>query len=276
MSSLNINGKLLDLQIPVVMGIINCTPDSFYDGGATLTVDHALRQTEKMIHEGAKIIDVGGYSSRPDGQDISVEEEKSRVLPVIEAIAKRFEVGLSCDSFRESVITQALSHGANIVNDISAGKLDEEMLETVGSAQVPYIMMHMRGTPQTMKSLTNYENLITDINLYFSKRIAAARSHGINDIVIDAGFGFAKTVEQNYELLKKMNLLKAHDVPILAGLSRKSMIYKTLGIEAKDALNGTTALHMVALQKGASILRVHDVKEAVETIQLFQALQKYA
>ena len=258
------------------MGIVNCTPDSFYDGGAALKVDNALRQAEKMIEEGAKIIDVGGYSSRPDGEDISVEEEKKRVLPVIEAIAKRFEIGLSCDSFRESVITQALSHGANIVNDISAGRLDEKMLETVGRAQVPYIMMHMRGTPQTMKSLTDYDNLMVDINFYLSERIATARAHGINDIVIDAGFGFAKTVDQNFELLQKMNLLEAHDVPILAGLSRKSMIYKTLGVEAKEALNGTTALHMVALQNGASILRVHDVKEAVETVKLFEALQKSA
>ncbi|MGB5982240.1 MAG: dihydropteroate synthase [Nonlabens sp.] len=272
MSTLNCNGRLIDLSTPIVMGIVNCTPDSFYDGGKAIKVDDALRQAERMIHEGAKIIDVGGYSSRPSGQHISVGEETARIVPVIEAISQRFDVALSCDSFRESVIRKALSHGANIVNDISAGKLDAEMLKTVGKANVPYIMIHMRGMPQTMKSLTDYDDLMIEINLYFSKRIAAARACGVNDIVIDPGFGFAKTREQNFELLKNLNLLKAQDVPILAGLSRKSMIYKTLDIDANDALNGTTALHMVALQNGASILRVHDVKEAVQAIKLFQAL----
>jgi len=272
MSTLNCNGRLIDLATPVVMGIVNCTPDSFYDGGKAIKVSDALKQAEQMITDGAMIIDVGGYSSRPDGTDIPVDEELRRVIPVIDAIASKFEVGLSCDSFRESVITKALSHGANIVNDISAGKLDTEMLKTVGKANVPYIMMHMKGTPQNMKSLSQYDDLMIDINLYFSKRIAAARACGINDIVIDPGFGFAKTVEQNFELLNRMDLLQAHGVPILAGVSRKSMIYKTLGVKAQDALNGTTALHMVALQKGASILRVHDVKEAIETIKLYKAL----
>jgi dihydropteroate synthase len=255
------------------MGIVNCTPDSFYDGGALKKIDDALRQVDLMLTEGAAIIDVGGYSSRPDGTHIPVEEEINRVIPVIEAIIKEFPSAVvSCDSFRESVISKALSRGIHIVNDISAGLLDEKMLPTVGKAKVPYIMMHMRGTPQTMKTLTDYDDLLKDMNLYFSERIAAARSHGINDVVIDPGFGFAKNLTQNFELLQHLELLKAHGVPILAGLSRKSMIYKTLKTNAAGALNGTTALHMVALMKGSNILRVHDVKEAVETIRLFEQL----
>jgi dihydropteroate synthase len=256
------------------MGIINCTPDSFYDGGATQNVTTALHQAEKMLNDGATILDIGGYSSRPDGAHISVEEESSRIIPVINAIIGEFpSVVLSCDSFRESVITQAISHGIKIVNDISAGMLDEKMLQTVGRAQIPYIMMHMRGTPQTMKMLTDYKNLIVDINVYFSERIAAARSFGINDIIIDPGYGFAKTTAQNFELLDKLKLLKPHGVPILAGVSRKSMIYKTLETDAAGSLNGTTALHMAALLNGSSILRVHDVKEAMETIALYKQLK---
>jgi dihydropteroate synthase len=255
------------------MGIVNCTPDSFYDGGR-LSSDHAiLSQVEKMLDEGATFIDVGGYSSRPDGQDISVEEECQRVLPVLELVGNSFpSVALSCDSFRESVITKALQHGANLVNDISAGLLDANMLATVGRAKVPYIMMHMRGTPQTMKSQAVYTDLLHEVIFYFSERIAAARAAGINDVIIDPGYGFAKTIAQNFELLQHLNLLQSLDVPILAGLSRKSMIYRTLEITAQEALNGTTALHMVALQQGATILRVHDVREAMETIALFKAV----
>lgn len=273
MSTINCAGKLLDLSQPVVMGIVNCTPDSFYDGGNIKKTTDALRQVEIMLDEGASIIDVGGYSSRPDGTHISIEEELSRVIPVIDAVMKEFpDAIVSCDSFRESVIIKALSSGIHIVNDISAGLLDDKMLQTVAKAQVPYIMMHMRGTPQTMKSLVAYDNLMIDINLYFSERIAAARSYGINDILIDPGFGFSKTIEQNFEILDQLDLLQAHHVPILTGLSRKSMIYKTLKVEATAALNGTTALHMAALLKGSSILRVHDVREAVETIKLFKQL----
>jgi dihydropteroate synthase len=255
------------------MGIVNCTPDSFYDGGKLSSDAAILSQVEKMLRDGATFIDVGGYSSRPDGQDIAVEEECQRVLPSLEIISKNFHgIALSCDSFRESVISKALQHGANMVNDISAGLLDGNMLATVASAQVPYVMMHMRGTPQTMKTQTSYDDLVHEVIFYFSERIAAARAAGINDIVIDPGFGFAKTTEQNFELLKNLNLLQSLDVPILAGLSRKSMIYKTLNISAQEALNGSTALHIVALQQGATILRVHDVKEAIETIKLYNAL----
>lgn len=273
MATINCAGRLIDLSTPHVMGIVNCTPDSFYDGGR-LSSDHAiLSQVEKMLDEGATFIDVGGYSSRPDGQDISVEEECQRVLPVLELVGTSFpSVALSCDSFRESVITKALQHGANLVNDISAGLLDANMLATVGRAKVPYIMMHMRGTPQTMKSQAVYTDLLHEVIFYFSERIAAARAAGINDVIIDPGYGFAKTIAQNFELLQHLNLLQSLDVPILAGLSRKSMIYRTLEITAQEALNGTTALHMVALQQGVAILRVHDVQEAMETIALFKAV----
>lgn len=274
MSTINCAGALIDLSTPHVMGIVNCTPDSFYDGGRLTSDRVVLSQVEKMLQDGATFIDVGGYSSRPDGQDITVEEECQRVLPALELISKHFSgVALSCDSFRESVISKSLQHGANLVNDISAGLLDSHMLTTVARAQVPYIMMHIRGTPQTMRNLTDYKNVTTDVIHYFSERIAVARAHGIHDIVIDPGFGFAKTTAQNYELLANLSLLKQLDVPMLAGISRKSMIYKTLNITPEFALNGTTALHMVALQQGATILRVHDVKEAMETITLFKALQ---
>jgi dihydropteroate synthase len=273
MATINCAGALIDLSTPHVMGIVNCTPDSFYDGGKLKNDAAILNQVEKMLEDGATFIDVGGYSSRPNGTDISVNEELSRVLPVLDLITSRFKVkGLSCDSFRESVIEKALQHGASIVNDISAGLLSEPMLQTVGNAKVPYIMMHMRGTPQSMKAMTSYENMAVEINYYFSERIAAARACGINDIIIDPGFGFAKTREQNFKLLSDLELLHAHQVPILAGVSRKSMIYKTLDITAQEALNGTTALHMACLLKGAKILRVHDVKEAVETIQLYKEI----
>lgn len=274
MKTINCGGHLLNLSKPVVMGILNCTPDSFYDGGTLKKVEDALQRVDRMITDGAQIIDIGGYSSRPDGTHISVEEEIDRVIPVIEAVRSNFpDAVLSCDSFRESVIAQALSTGIHIVNDISAGLLDDNMLETVGKAKVPYIMMHMRGTPQTMKSLTNYEDLMTEVNFYFSQRIAAARSQGINDIIIDPGYGFAKTIDQNFHLLKHLPLLESHGVPILSGLSRKSMIYKTLNTDSSKALNGTTALHMVALLNGSRILRVHDVREAIETVELFQQLK---
>ncbi len=273
MPTINCNGSLIDLSTPRIMGIVNCTPDSFYDGGKLKTDNNILDQVETMLTDGADFIDVGGYSSRPDGEDISVDEELRRVLPVIELIQKHFEVdGLSCDSFRESVITAALQHGATMVNDISAGKLDEKMLATVAKAQVPYILMHMRGTPQTMKQMTDYDDIIKEMIFYFSERIAAARAAGINDIIIDLGFGFAKTREQNFYLLKNLELFKNLEVPILTGVSRKSMIYKTLGITPAGALNGTTALHMAALMNGSNILRVHDVKEAVETVRLYGKL----
>ena len=273
MATINCAGTLIDLSTPHTMGIVNCTPDSFYDGGKLKNDAAILNQVETMLDAGATFIDVGGYSSRPDGTDISVEEELSRVLPVLDLITARFDIkGLSCDSFRESVIEKAINHGATIVNDISAGLLSEKMLQAVGKAKIPYIMMHMRGTPQTMKTMTHYDNMVVDINRYFSERVAAARACGLDDLIIDPGFGFAKSTQQNFELLSDLDLLKAHGLPVLAGISRKSMIYKTLDCTAQESLNGTTALNMMCLMKGAKILRVHDVKEAMETIALYNQL----
>ncbi|MBF4984722.1 dihydropteroate synthase [Nonlabens mediterrranea] len=274
MYTINCSGRLIDLSIPRVMGIVNATPDSFYDGGKLKSDLDLLNQVSKMLTDGATFIDIGGYSSRPDGKDISIEEELNRVIPVVDLLVREFKnLNLSLDSFRASVIDHAIQHGVNMVNDISAGLLDQNVINTVARHQVPYIMMHMRGTPQTMKSMTDYSHLITDINLYFSERIATARAAGINDVIIDPGYGFAKTIDQNFHLLKNQKILNAHEVPVLSGISRKSMIYKTLESSASQALNGTSALHMICLQQGASILRVHDVKEANEVIQLYHMLE---
>ncbi|MCK8481525.1 dihydropteroate synthase [Psychroserpens algicola] len=256
------------------MGILNVTPDSFYDGGRFKNKSLVIRQVETMLNEGATFIDLGAYSSRPDAEDISVDEELQRSLPIVEFITKNFpEVLLSIDTFRSEVAKACVEAGACMVNDISAGHLDKKMLKTVAGLQVPYIMMHMRGNPKTMQQLTNYKVLVKDILLYFSERIAKARALGIIDLIVDPGFGFAKTTAQNYELLNKLEHLNRTDLPILAGLSRKSMIYKPLETTANNALNGTTILNTIALQKGASILRVHDVKEAIECIKLTQQLR---
>lgn len=271
--SINCNGKLVDLNTPKVMGVLNITPDSFYDGGRYKDAKSILNQTEKLISEGATFLDIGAYSSRPGADFISENEELQRIVPVVELIQKKNpDVLISVDSFRAKVIRECVSAGAVISNDISAGKLDPDMIKTVGELGVPYIMMHMRGTPQTMKNLITYQHLINEIYAYFSKQIELARQHHITDIIIDPGFGFAKTLAQNYELLKQMEFFKNLNCPILAGVSRKSMIYKVLGCTANEALNGTTALNMAALMNGACILRVHDVKEAVECIKLFNQL----
>lgn len=266
---INCKGKLIDLSSPKVMGILNCTPDSFFDGGKYKDEQSLLTQTEKMLLDGADFIDIGAYSSRPDAGFVAEEEELRRIVPVVEMLNKHFpETLLSIDTFRAKIAEACINAGAAIVNDISAGHLDENMLPTVGRLKVPYIMMHMRGNPQTMQSLTQYDDIVSDMLFYFSERIAAARDHGIDDLIIDPGFGFAKKLEQNYEVLNKLELFKITGVPILTGLSRKSMIYKFLGITPGEALNGTTALNTIALMKGANILRVHDVKEAVETVKL--------
>jgi dihydropteroate synthase len=255
------------------MGVLNITPDSFYDGGRYKDAKSILNQTEKLISEGATFLDIGAYSSRPGADFISENEELKRIVPVVELIQKNNpDVLISIDSFRAKVIRECVSAGAVISNDISAGKLDPDMIKTVGELGVPYIMMHMRGTPQTMKNHTTYQHLINEIYAYFSKQIELARQHNITDIIIDPGFGFAKTLAQNYELLNQMEFFKNLNCPILTGVSRKSMIYKVLGCTAEEALNGTTALNMVALMNGACILRVHDVKEAVECIKLFNQL----
>jgi len=271
--TINCKGTLIDLSAPKVMGILNLTPDSFYDGGQHKDEKSILKHTEKMLSEGATFIDIGAYSSRPNADNISEAEELKRILPIVERILKTFpETLISIDTFRSQVAKQTIEAGAAMINDISAGKMDHHMLKTVAHLQVPYIMMHMRGTPQTMQQQTVYDNLVKDILFYFSERLAAAKQLGIVDLIIDPGFGFAKTLEQNFELLNKLELFNIYDHPLLIGVSRKSMIYKTLNNTAKDALNGTSVLNTVALQKSASILRVHDVKEAMETIKLVESL----
>ncbi|RCT56208.1 dihydropteroate synthase [Winogradskyella sp. KYW1333] len=271
--TINCKGRLLDLNSPKVMGILNVTPDSFYDGGKYKDELEILNQVETMLNDGATIIDVGGYSSRPGGKEIKINEEISRVVPVVELILNKFpETLISIDTFRSKVAQKSIVAGASIVNDISAGHLDSDMLSTVGKLGVPYIMMHMRGNPKTMQNQTQYEDLVKEVNSYFAERISIAHEHKIIDIIIDPGFGFAKTLEQNFELLNKFELLQIVGKPILAGVSRKSMIYKTLDTSSEKALNGTTALNMLALQKGAKILRVHDVKEAMECVTLFNKL----
>ena len=255
------------------MGILNITPDSFYDGGKFKTDQSFLNQTEKMLFEGASFIDIGAASSNPKADAVSEEEELRRITKVVELVLKNFPHAiLSIDTFRSEVARECISRGAAIINDISAGHLDDKMLKTVAELNVPYIMMHMRGNPQTMQSYTNYGDIIKEIIFYFSERIHLARGYGINDIIIDPGFGFSKTTVQNFEVLNHLEQFAMLNLPILAGFSRKSMIYKTLKSTAEEALNGTSVLNTVALQKGANILRVHDVKEAVECIKLYSAL----
>lgn len=263
----------MDLSTPKVMGIINVTPDSFFSGSRKESEADVLRQAEKMISEGAEILDIGGYSTRPGAAEVTNEEEINRVCGPIEAISKQFpDIPISIDTFRADVAAAAVGSGATIVNDISAGLLDAQMLETVGKLKVPYIAMHTRGTPQTMKELTSYDDLLKEVMQYFSERIAKCKEAGIKDIIVDPGFGFAKTIEQNYYLLNSVDYLKQLGLPLLIGVSRKSMIYKVLNIEPEAALNGTTVLNTLALLKGASILRVHDVKEAVEAVKLINQI----
>lgn len=271
--TLNCKGQLIDISSPKIMGILNVTPDSFFDGGRYKNDTIILSQVEKMLNDGATFIDVGAYSSRPGADFVSETEELNRIVPVVDLILKHFpETLLSIDTFRSKVAQTTINAGAALINDISGGHLDALMLETIGKLQVPYIMMHMRGTPQTMQQHTNYDDLIKDIIYYFSERISEAKTHHIHDIVIDPGFGFAKTLEQNFELLNKLELLNILDLPMLVGVSRKSMIYKTLDCTAQGALNGTTSINTIALLKGANILRVHDVKEAKECITLYNQL----
>lgn len=269
--TLNLGGRLIDLRVPKIMGILNITPDSFYDGSRFTIETEILEGAEKMLQEGATILDVGGYSSRPGAEDISVTEELKRVTEAIRAILRRFpEALLSVDTFRSDVAAAAVQEGAVMVNDISGGSLDETMLKTVAGLNVPYVLMHLRGTPQTMTQHTQYENLVKDITDYFHQKTAQLQAFGIRDIIIDPGFGFAKTPAQNFELLNHLEYFGILGKPVLAGLSRKSMIWRTLALKPEEALNGTTALNTVALLKGASILRVHDVKEAQQVIQLLQ------
>jgi dihydropteroate synthase len=271
--TINCKGNLIDLTTPKVMGILNITPNSFYDGGKYRTEAEILYQAEVMLDEGATFIDVGAYSSKPNAEFVSELEELERIVPVINLLLKQFpEAIVSIDTFRSEVAKAAIENGAGLINDISAGNLDERMMETIAHYKVPYVMMHMRGNPETMQSLTHYNNIIKEMILYFSEKVAKARSLGINDLILDPGFGFAKTIEQNYEVLQKLELFQMLELPILAGVSRKSMIYKLLNINAQEALNGTIVLNTVALTKGAAILRVHDVKEAMECVTLFNKI----
>lgn len=261
----------MDLSLPKVMGILNLTPDSFYDGGIYKNESDILKQVEKMLSEGASFIDIGAYSSRPKAQHISETEELNRLIPTIDKLVDYFpEILISVDTFRSQVAQIAIESGACMINDISAGKMDSNMMSTVAALQVPYIMMHMQGTPQNMQQHTAYNDLIKDILFYFSERLSVAKNAGIVDCIVDPGFGFSKTRIQNFELLHRLELLHLLDKPLLVGFSRKSMIYKTLNITADDALNGTTVLNTIALQKKINILRVHDVKEAMQCIALSQ------
>jgi dihydropteroate synthase len=268
MTQINCKGELICFDTPKVMGILNITPDSFYAQSRT-TPAEVLRKAEQMLEEGATFVDIGGYSSRPNAQEVSPQEELQRVVPVVEALVKHFpDIRISVDTFRAEVARESLEAGACIINDISAGQIDPAIWEVVAHYQVPYITMHMRGTPQTMQTYTEYDKLTKDILYYFSQIKDKARQLRINDLIVDPGFGFSKTLAQNYELMQQLALFKALECPILVGISRKSMIYKLLDTTPETALNGTTVLNTFALLHGADILRVHDVKEAVECVKI--------
>lgn len=273
MMTINCKGKLIDFSTPRVMGILNITPDSFFDGGKYKNKTDILQQTEKMLSEGATFIDVGAYSSRPGATHISEEEELQRIVPVIELLVENFpDIVISVDTFRSEVARQTIKAGAAIINDISGGNMDANMFATIAELQVPYIVMHMLGTPQNMQQNPLYKDVTQEVIKFFADQIHNLRQLKVNDVLIDVGFGFGKTIEHNYELLKNLALFKNLDVPILAGISRKSMLYKPLHITAKTALNATTSANTIALLNGANILRVHDVKEAVEAINIVQQL----
>ncbi|MAV65639.1 MAG: dihydropteroate synthase [Bacteroidetes bacterium MED-G13] len=273
--TLNIRGELLDLSTQKVMGILNVTPDSFYDGGYYNSNAKILKQVEKMIRDGATIIDIGGYSSRPGADDIPEKIELDRVIPSLKDCKKYFpETYFSIDTFRSKVAEECINNGADIINDISGGNLDNNMMKAVGKYQIPYIIMHMKGNPSNMVKKAKYDDIIGELISYFSKKIDDAAKFNIKDVIIDPGFGFAKNISQNFELLNNLDFFKNLKMPLLVGLSRKSMIYKTLNIKPDKALNGSTVLQTISLIKGANILRVHDVKEAIECIKLIEELKK--
>jgi dihydropteroate synthase len=273
--TINCKGKLIDLSTPKVMGILNLTPDSFYDGGKYKNKKSILLRVEKMLNEGATFIDVGAYSSRPGAIHISEDEEKKRIVNIVVSIIEKFpESILSIDTFRSNIALECLQAGATIINDITASEYDENILKVASKFKAPYIMMHMRGMPSNMLNKIDYNNLLKEMIFYFSKKIQLAKKYQLNDIIIDPGFGFSKNIDQNYELLKNLNLFKNIGLPILVGLSRKSMIYKLLKTTPSEALNGTSVLNTIALNNGASILRVHDIKEAVECIKIMNEINK--
>lgn len=271
--SINCDGKLLKLDEPIVMGILNLTPDSFFDGGKHREDAAIVHHVKQLLNDGAKIIDIGGYSSRPGAKEVSEKEELERIIPTIKLLKQEFdELIISVDTFRASVVTQAIKNGASIVNDISAGNMDTKMFDVISEMKVPYMMMHMQGTPQTMQQNPTYKNVTEEVMRFFSKKLERLYKMGVNDVIIDPGFGFGKTIEHNYQLLNNLEYFNLFDLPILVGFSRKSMITKVLNIKPEEALNGTTALNAIALTKGANILRVHDVKEAKQTIELLNKL----
>jgi len=271
--TINAGGKLIDLSTPKVMGIINITPDSFYAGSRKPGVKDALQQAEKMLSEGADFLDIGAYSSRPGADDVSEHDELFRLLPVIEAIAANFpDAIISVDTFRSNVAEAAVKAGAHIINDISGGQLDEAMFSTAARLQVPYILMHMKGTPQNMNQVAKYDDILIEVLDYFAQKTHQLKQLGVHDVIIDPGFGFAKLQQHSYALMQRLQELNILELPILVGVSRKTMIYKLIGGTADTALNATTALNTIALMKGANILRVHDVKEAVEAIKIFTAV----
>ena len=273
--TINCKGKLIDLSTPKVMGVLNLTPDSFYDGGKYKNKKSILLRVEKMLNEGATFIDFGAYSSRPGAIHISEDEEKKRIVNIVVSIIEKFpESILSIDTFRSNIALECLQAGATIINDITASEYDENILKVASKFKAPYIMMHMRGMPSNMLNKIDYNNLLKEMIFYFSKKIQLAKKYQLNDIIIDPGFGFSKNIDQNYELLKNLNLFKNIGLPILVGLSRKSMIYKLLKTTPSKALNGTSVLNTIALNNGASILRVHDIKEAVECIKIMNEINK--
>ena len=275
MYTINCKGKLLVIDQPWVMGIINATPDSFYEGHLAKEMDSIVTLAGTMLADGAAILDIGGQSTKPGSKQISAAEEISRVIPVIEAIAQQYpEAVISVDTFYSAVAIAAVNAGASIVNDISGGTMDQAMLNVVADLKTPFICMHMQGTPETMQRQTNYQNVVTDVLDYLSRRVDTCRKAGINDVIVDPGFGFGKTIQQNFLLLKNLSAFSILDAPLLVGLSRKSTIYKTLHLTAAEALNGTTSLNTIALLNGASILRVHDVKEAWQAVKLVEAYNK--
>ena len=272
--TINIKGELIDLSQPKIMGILNLTPDSFYDGGKFNDEDQALMQTEKMICEGANFIDLGACSTQPGSEEISEDEEKKRLFTILEKLIESFpKQFFSIDTYRSAVAEGCLNRGAVMINDISGGQFDDKMMGIVGKNNVPYVLMHLLGTPKDMQENPNYDNVVQEVLYYFSEKIQQAYRNGINDVIIDPGFGFGKTLEHNYELMNHLDLFQSLELPLLVGISRKSMIYKKLGVTADKALNGTTVLNTIALSKGANILRVHDVKQAKECIELLQALR---
>lgn len=274
-TTLNVGGKLIDLGTPSVMGILNLTPDSFYNQSRISSVDDALKRTEAFLNEGARFIDIGAYSSRPGAAEVSPDEELKRLIPVITAITTKLpEAILSIDTFRAKVARETIQAGAHIINDIAAGGMDDELFETIAALQVPYIIMHMKGNPQNMQQHAQYAHIGMEVADYFSLKVTALRKMGVKDIIIDPGFGFAKTLEHNYLLMQQLDYLSIFGLPILVGVSRKSMVYKLLGNTPAEALNGTSVLNTIALLKGANILRVHDVKAAAECIAIVQKIQQ--